>query len=254
MPPNAARPLDGISPGADQPFPLPLIGRQSELAVLSARLEAGRAGAGSTTLIAGEGGVGKSRLVSAVGERARAQGWSVALGRAYPVETGVPFALFADALTPILRALTPSALAVLTRGDAATLASVCPAFGVGAPPAAARDTGGDAKARLLWSFSQFLAQLAAQRPLLLVLENLHWADASSLELLHFVARQIVGHPIALLGTYNDSAKDASPALRATEQSLLSVGAATSIHLEPLGVGALHELVREVFRADDASAR
>jgi DNA-binding CsgD family transcriptional regulator len=205
-------------------------------------------------LIAGVGGVGKSRVVSALSERAAQQGWTVTIGRAYPVETGVPFAVFSDALTPIVRGMTPSALAVLTRGDVATLASICPAFAAGGPAVSARDGGGDAKARLLWTFSQFLGQLAAQHPLLLVLENLHWADASSLELLHFVARQNTEQRIALLCTYNESALDASPALRAAEQSLLSLGAAALIRLEPLTADIVHALVRDVFHTDDASAR
>ncbi len=243
-----------ITPGPPQLFPLPLVGRQAELVALSERLAAVRSGSGSTTLIAGVGGVGKTRLVGALCERAAQQGWTVAIGRAYPVETGVPFAVFSDALTPVVRGMTPSALAVLTRGDGATLASICPAFGAGGPVVAARDGGGDAKARLLWTFSQFLGQLAAQRPLLLVLENLHWADTSSLELLHFVARQSAGQHIALLCTYNESALDASQALRSAEQSLLSLGAASLMRLEPLTADALHVLVRDVFHADAASAR
>ncbi len=245
---------ESIAPIAPELFPLPLVGRQAELALLSARLDAVRDGSGSTTLIAGVGGVGKSRLVSALSHRAATQGWAVTIGRAYPVETGVPFALFSDALTPIVRGMTPAALAVLTRGEGATLASICPAFGPTGSSASARDGRGDAKARLLWCFSQFLGQLATQRPLLLVLENLHWADPSSLELLHFIARQASGQRLALLCTYNESALDASPALRVSEQSLLSLGAASLVRLEPLTAEVLHALVRDVFHADAASAR
>jgi DNA-binding CsgD family transcriptional regulator len=244
---------DGVVPRADQLFPLPLTGRQREQSLLSVRLETARAGNGGTTLVAGAGGVGKSRLVAAVAETAARQGWLVSVGRAYPVETGVPYAIFADALTPVARGLAPGALAVLTRGESGTLSSICPAFGASGLPAPAPDAG-DAKARLLWSFAQFLGQLAAQRPLLLVLENLHWADRSSLELLHFIARQIAGQRIALICTYNESALDANESLRATEQSLLSVGAATLLRLEPLDADALHGLIRAVFHADDASAR
>src|SRR5882762_6006310 len=91
-----------IPSGESGLFPLPLVGRQAELAMLTERLEVARGGAGTTTLIAGVGGVGKSRLVAAMSERAAPQGWSFAVGRAYPVETGVPFAVFADALTPLL--------------------------------------------------------------------------------------------------------------------------------------------------------
>ena len=235
------------------PFPLPLVGRDGEVAALAAWLEDAINGRGGTTLLAGVGGVGKTRLVGAITERATRQGWTVTVGRAYPVETGVPYAVFADALTSVLRGLAPASLAVMTRGDAGTLANICPAFATAPPTPATRD-GGDVKSRLHWSFAQFLGQLAAQRPILLVLENLQWADSSSLELLHFVARQIAGERVALLCTYNETELDANPTLRATEQSLLSLGAARLTRLEPLGADALQELVGEAFRADPASAR
>ena len=169
---------------AEPLFPLPLVGRESELATLASRLDAAHAGRGGTTLLAGAGGIGKSRLVAAMADRAERQQWTTSIGRANPVETGVPYAIFADALAPIVRSLSPSSLAVLARGDAASLASICPAFSATGAPVPAGDAG-DAKARLFWTFTQFLTQLPAQRPVLLVLENLQWADASSLELLHF---------------------------------------------------------------------
>ena len=235
-------------------FPLPLVGRDAELAALVAWLDGVAEGRGGTTILAGVGGVGKTRLVGAIAERATRQGWTVTVGRAYPVETGVPYAVFADALTTVLRELTPASLAVLTRGDGATLANLCPAFSAATGVSSARENGGDLKARLHWSFAQFLGRLAAQKPILLVLENLQWADSSSLELLHFVARQIAGERVALLCTYNETDLDASPTLRATEQSLLSLGSARLTRLEPLGADALFELVRDTFHADAASAR
>ena len=249
---SSVRPSDGVPRGRG-PFPLPLVGRDAEVAALGSWLEGAAAGRGGTTLLAGVGGVGKTRLVGALTKRAARQEWTVTVGRAYPVETGVPYAVFADALTSVLRGLAPASLAVMTRGDAGTLANICPAFATTPPTPAARD-GGDVKSRLHWSFAQFLGQLAAQRPILLVLENLQWADSSSLELLHFVARQIGSERVALLCTYNETELDANPTLRATEQSLLSLGTARLTRLEPLGADALQELVREAFRADPASAR
>jgi DNA-binding CsgD family transcriptional regulator/tetratricopeptide (TPR) repeat protein len=232
---------------------LPLVGRDGEVAALGAWLEDASAGRGGTTLLAGVGGVGKTRLVAAIAARAARQGWTVTVGRAYPVETGVPYAVFADALTTVLRGLTPASLTVMTRGDAGTLAKICPAFSTTSSAPASRE-GGDVKARLHWSFAQFLGQLASQQPILLVLENLQWADSSSLELLHFVARQIGSERVALLCTYNETELDANPTLRATEQSLLSLGAARLTRLEPLTADALQDLVREAFHADAASAR
>src|SRR3954451_6548974 len=142
---SAVRSAAGSSTISRGPFPLPLVGRDAELTALGNWLDDTTAGRGGTLLVAGVGGVGKTRLVASVAERASQQGWTVAVGRAYPVETGVPYAVFSDALTGILRALTPAALTVLTRGDGATLANVCPAFATGAQSANTRESGGDVK-------------------------------------------------------------------------------------------------------------
>jgi DNA-binding CsgD family transcriptional regulator/tetratricopeptide (TPR) repeat protein len=237
----------------------PLVGRTVELARFSDLLTQVAGGSGLTTILSGEGGVGKTRLVGAVADRALRRGFTVAVGRAYPVETGVPYALFADALLPMLAQADPAQLAVLTRGASAELAALFPGLGGAVPPQNHRDRlsgGGDAaevKARLLWNFAQFLGRASAKQPLLIVLENLQWADASSLELFHFVARQIPSSARVLLaGTYNETEREANPTLRTTEQSLLRLGVATVHRLEPLRQEEVTQLVREMFSVDDAA--
>ena len=247
---SAAIPAPSASPT------LPLVGRTRELEQLIAALDDAGAGHGRTVILAGEGGVGKTRLAKRVAEDATRRGWNVAMGRAYPVETGVPYALFGDALLPLLRALDPSRLQVMTRGGNADLAHLFPAL---APVpererAAARGDSAEFKSRLLWNFTQFLSRFAAKQPLVIVLENLQWADASSLELLHFVARQIAGERIFLLCTYNDAERDANPTLRTTEQSLVSLGVASSVLLQPLSRAETEELVRSAYSADLSAAR
>ena len=110
---------------------LPLIGRASELAQLSAALRSAYEGSGKTIFLTGEGGIGKTRVAAAAAQTAADEGWNVAFGRAYAVETGIPFALFSDALLPLLKKLEPSTLSVLTRGGAAELAYLFPALGSG---------------------------------------------------------------------------------------------------------------------------
>ncbi|HET7456923.1 MAG TPA: AAA family ATPase [Gemmatimonadaceae bacterium] len=244
------------------PPTLPLVGRATELATLGAWLDGVAGGRGGTMIVAGGGGVGKTRLAAALAERATRQGWAVTVGQAYPVETGVPYAIFGDALLPFFRKMDRAALEVLTRGGSAELAYICPALAVGgegressaAAQPVGREPAAESKARLLWSFAQLLARAAARQPLLLVLENLQWADSSSLELLHFTARQIASHRVALLCTYNESELDQSPTLRAAEQSLLSLGAARLTRLEPLSHADTEALVRETFGADAATTR
>jgi len=210
-------------------------------------------GAGHTVFISGEGGVGKTRLATAVADAAEKRGWSVALGRSYPVETGVPYALFSDALLPLIRKLEPSSLAVLSRGGTAELTYLFPPLGTAADTARAA-AGLDAsefKARLLWNFSQFLGRLSAKQPLLIVLENLHWADASSLELLHFVARHVDSQRVLLLGTYNEAERETNATLRSTEHSLHRLGLVDVQRLRPLSEENVGELVRKLFGAEPA---
>src|SRR4051812_3057689 len=117
-------PAQGIS--ANQ---LPLVGRDSEMQLIASLLRDARKGAGKTLIVSGEGGVGKTRILTEASARARQDGWNVVTGRAYAVETGIPYALFSDALLPFIRSLEPGTLAVLTRGGAAELAYLFPALG-----------------------------------------------------------------------------------------------------------------------------
>jgi tetratricopeptide (TPR) repeat protein len=232
--------------------PVPLVGRAADLERLRGALSAAFGGAGTTLFLAGESGTGKSRLARTLAEEAARRGGAVAVGRGYPVETGIPYALFADALLPLLRSLEPAALATLTRGGEAELAHLFPAL---APAERVRPSlegdPAELKTRLLWNFTQFLGRLAARQPLLLVLEDLQWADPSSLELLHFVARQVGRDRILLLCTYNAAERDRSPGLRATEQSLAGLGAARTHALGPLSRIDVAELVRQLFGVDPA---
>src|SRR5437868_3724254 len=229
----------------------PLIGRAADLSLLSKSLDEAGKGAGRTVFIVGEGGIGKTRLAAALADRARRKGWMVVSGRAYPVETGVPYAVFSDALLPVLRSMDPSQLSVLTRGGAADFAQMFP--NLPATLDKSRQSSGadpsEIKARLLWNFSQFLARLSSRQPLFILLENLQWADASSLELLHFVARQIESERLFLLATYNDGERDANPVLRTTEQSLTRLGVLTVHKLAPLSHGEVEELVARMFAVD-----
>lgn len=234
---------------------LPLVGRATELAELRAALDAARGGSPAVVLLTGEGGAGKSRLTAMVAEEARRADWTVALGRAYPVESGVPYALFSDALVPLLRQLGPSALTILARGSEAQLAQLFPAIRAVAPELAdTDDVGPGNRAALFWTFAEFVKNLAGRAPLLFVLEDLHWADSSSVELLHFLARQLGHEPIAIIATVNEAERDAHPTLRATMKSLESIAAVTLRRLDPLTREGTAELVRHAFGVDPSVTR
>jgi DNA-binding CsgD family transcriptional regulator len=249
MPRASSRTNHRLSPA------LTVVGRTNELSTLSGALDDADAGRGNTVFVVGESGIGKTRLVSAFAEQALQRGFTVATGRAYPVETGVPYAVFSDALLPVLRGLEPSLLTLLTRGGTSELVQLFPALDVERRETpSTRGDPAELKARLLWNFSQFLSRFAAKRPLLIVLENLQWADSSSLEMLHFVARQMSGDRILIVGTHNDPDHRINASLRATEHSLRGLGNTRRIRLAPFPVDAVSELLQRLFDAQPEITR
>ena len=224
---------------------MPLVGRTEEIAALSAALDGAARGRGSVHFIVGEGGIGKTRIASAVADIAATRNFARVIGRAYPVETGIPYALFADAFLPLLRSLPPSVLQVLARGSTTEIATLFPALRADGFTAIATETS-QLKPRLFDAFARFVQRLAQREPMLVVLENLHWADPSSLELLHLIARGAGAHRVVLLCTYDETRRDAHPTLRATEHSLRSLSSLRVHHVAPLTRTETQELISRQF--------
>ncbi|MBN6037849.1 AAA family ATPase [Amycolatopsis sp. 195334CR] len=166
----------------------PLPGRAAELAVLDRLLAALAGGRPGALVLTGEPGIGKTRMLIELAERAGTA--RVLRGAATEFEREEPYAVFAHALDPFLRSLGESGRAAL--GPADELRAVFPAFGPPGdrtPPAA----------HLRWAVSALLARLAARRPLVLVLDDLQWADAASIELFGHLVRWLPDVPLLLAG-------------------------------------------------------
>src|SRR5262245_616061 len=156
---------------------LPFVGRSAELTELRTRLERARSGNAGILVLAGDQGIGKSRMMAVLADEARRGGWCVAAGRAYPLGTGAPYALFADAFVPLLREMEPSRLRVLVRGAEAQLTQLFPALaaagrGLGDSSGRAADAGGADRTQLFWTFAELLRGLAEREPLLIFLDDL----------------------------------------------------------------------------------
>jgi predicted ATPase/DNA-binding CsgD family transcriptional regulator len=198
-----------MSPAGVAPAPpLPMVGRASEWTVLRQALDRAVEGRGSAVLLRGPEGSGRSRLCAAAREEAERRDFLVASGSAYPLESGVPYGLFCDLLEPGLRALSAEARVALTRGSP-EFSLLCPALAEAQLSLGARDATGagvseaarkDLRSRLLWNFFGFLDRMRKDQPALFIFEDVEWADPSSLELLHFLARHMEGHPLVLLVT------------------------------------------------------
>ncbi|HEX5435882.1 MAG TPA: AAA family ATPase [Gemmatimonadaceae bacterium] len=224
----------------------PLVGRQTELRLIQHTLDSAAAGRCSALILSGESGVGKTRLAELAVQHATEHGWTVASGSAFPVESGVPYALFGDALGPVFRQLGDPAITLLSRGAKSQLAYIFPALAPDAPRDESVAYAPEFKGRLLWTMTQLLSGIAARAPLLLVLENLQWADPSSLEMLHFLVRQLRDARVAVIGTYNDTEFEALRELQSAARSLVELGAAVQHTVSPLGRADIDELLRRVF--------
>ena len=200
--------------------PPPLVGRDRELALLHDRLTAARDGRGSLVLITGEAGIGKTALADALCREAAGTGAHVLIGHCYDRTETPPYGPW------IQIARRPQALP-----DAAN-----------APPVPRLD-GATSQADLFAQARDFLVALTAQRPLVLVLEDLHWADSASLDLLRFVARGIDEVPLLLVATYRGEEVDRRHPLAALVPLLVREAPTERLGLRPLDTAAAQALVR-----------
>ncbi|ANP52746.1 DNA-binding CsgD family transcriptional regulator [Streptomyces griseochromogenes] len=220
----------------------PLIGRTGELARLTGVLERARGGEARAVLVAGDAGVGKTRLLDEVAGQAARAGTTVVTGRCVDLgEVGLPYLPFTEILGVL--AADERFSAVLAAHPAAERL-----LGAGADPA--RDP--DGRLRLFEGVAGLFAELAAVAPLLLVLEDLHWADQSSRDLLRFLLSRGVPHRpdpgaperrLALLASYRADDLHRRHPLRPLLAELVRLPAVERLELRPLPDAEVARLVR-----------
>jgi predicted ATPase len=179
-----------------------IVGRAEQLALLEAALDPARSGGPSAVLIGGEAGVGKSRLVSEFAARASAAGARVLAGGCVELGTDcLPFVPFTAMLRELVRDLGPGGVAALLPGGASRdFARLLPEFG--GADGDAGDAGDAPRARLFEQVLALLARLAEAGPVALLIEDAHWADRSSRDLLAFlVGRREVLDRVLIVVTY-----------------------------------------------------
>ncbi|HEY1275335.1 MAG TPA: alpha/beta fold hydrolase [Thermoleophilaceae bacterium] len=192
----------------------PLVGRAEELERLLLALGRAESRDGSTVLLAGEAGIGKTRLASELAAHARAAGFEVLLGRCIDlVGTELPYQPFVEALRPLGRELP--------------------------------FVDGRAAGSQLRVFEETLALMdgvAAAAPVLLVLEDLHWADMSTLDLVAYLAHNLDERPVLLLVTYRADEPASAERVRRLADSVGRSGAALELELGPLAPDELAAMI------------
>lgn len=178
-----------------------LIGRSAELATIDGVLDATVSGGSTSVLISGEAGVGKTRLVMEISRRAEGRGMRVLRGGCANLgASGVPYDPFVEALRGLARDLDATQLASIVGDHGRDLARLVPAL---AAPGAndERTQVSWLQARLFEALIGLIQRLAADAPLVLVLEDLHWSDTASREAITFLLRSLRDEPVLLAMTF-----------------------------------------------------
>jgi len=181
------------------------VGRQREMGELKAALEDALSGQGRLVMLVGEPGIGKTRTAQELASHAQTIGAQVLWGWCYEAEGAPPFWPWVQPLRAYVQQRDPDQLRSQMGLGAADIAQIIPEVreklpGLEPPPTLEPE---QARFRLFDSITTFLRNAAQTQPLVLVLDDLQWADKPSLLLLQFLARQLVGSCLLVLGCYRD---------------------------------------------------
>ncbi len=244
----------------------PLIGREGELESLHAALQGAaqsarpamgkRQGAlpqemsraGQCLLLVGEAGIGKTRLAEELSHAAQSAGWAVAWSRVYSQESSVPYRQWTEVLrNAMAHGLWQRQEIAKNRALYQPLCALLPElqdlFSKGAAPATLSPE--QEQLRLWEAALQLLITISERTPLLIVLDDFHWADASSCDLFAYLVRRLRGRPIVMIGTYRDNELPAAHPLRALLTDLHREQAVTTLPIQPLSDEQIAALVAEL---------
>ncbi len=197
--PSSGAPARNITAGS-------FVGRQAELAELNAALEDVLSGRDRLVMLMGEPGIGKTRIALELATCARLRGAQVLWGRCYESMGTPPYWPWAQAIRSYVREHRPEQLRSEMGAGAADIAEIVPDLRESMPDLRPPPALGDpqqARLRLFDSISAFLKGAAQTQPLVLILDNLHWADRPSLLLLEFLVQELSGARLLVVGTYRD---------------------------------------------------
>jgi predicted ATPase len=211
------------------------VGRESERSTIRAAIDRARTGHGSVVMLAGGPGVGKSRLAMEMAEFASRVGFRYLVGHCYEREQPFPFLPFAEILeSGLAQAASRDDFRCRMGANAAELAQIAPSLRRVFPdiPQPLELPPAQKRRYLFQSVSEGLANASRTRSYLLILEDLHWADESSLSLLIHLANRVAQLPVLIIGTYRGGYSENNPALVRTLEELIRMG------VRPLKLGGL----------------
>jgi DNA-binding SARP family transcriptional activator/tetratricopeptide (TPR) repeat protein len=231
-------PTRPAGPGGERP----LIGREGELVQLRCALDEVGSGLGRVVVIVGEAGVGKSSLVTVIGADARERGARMLLGRCYETQQILPFGPWVDALRGGGVSQEAETLQGLSPVWRAELSRLLPEVSAPDLPVPSDDL-----LRLFESVAQLVEQLTIHGSLVLVLEDLHWADEMSLRLFAFVSRRTRTARALIAATAREEELASAPILQRVLDEVGTEPHFVRMPLAPLSRGDTAALVRSLAR-------
>jgi class 3 adenylate cyclase len=221
-----------------------LVRREEPLAALEDALLEARRGHGRLVVLSGEAGIGKTRLANELSRQARRLGSAVLSGGCSEAELSLPYLPFVEAIGNYLADEDVGPLREQLGAAGAELSQLFPQFGAGPAPAGSEDPG-QAKLRLFEAILSLLSIPANDRGLLLVIEDVHWADDSSRQLLDHMARRLAGMRALVLATYRSDELYRRHPFLSTLRAWRRAGLAEAIDLEPLPEDGIAEMVASI---------
>lgn len=241
------------SPGIDR-----FVGRTEQLRYLGGLLHQSRQGLGALILVSGESGIGKTRLIQELGTRAEHEGIALHWGRCIPNEGAPSFWPWTKALLSAASRL-PSALleAPELRQPLREVSKIAPDFaryldqGPGDPAVSAPEEGIQVARRfqIIESLATTAKAIAGHGPLVVVLDDLQWADEPSLLFLRHLVHEIVHSPVAVIATYRSEERDHRPEFNQVLAAVGTLPQTTSVHLEGLREPDVAHLIRNATGLD-----
>jgi DNA-binding NarL/FixJ family response regulator len=226
-----------------------LVGRADELGEIDRALAGLESGRGAALVLVGEPGIGKSRLIAELVARAEARGQLALMGSASELERDLPFGVFVDAIDDYLRGLEPRRRDALGEETCAALASVFPSFSGLVPP-----IGGvpqQERYRSHRAVRELLERLTATAPLVLALDDMHWADPASVDLLGLLLRRPPDAAVLIALTVRP--RQAPERLSTVLERARRTGTLVRVEVDVLTRGQAGELLGEIVDEVTASS-
>jgi hypothetical protein len=211
------------------------VGRESERNTVRAAIDRALTGSGSVVMVAGGPGVGKTRLAMEMAEYASRADFRYLVGHCYERDEPFPFLPFAEILeSGLAQASIRDDFRRQMGANAPELAEIAPSLRRVFPdiPQPLELPPAQKRRYLFQSVSEGLANASRTGSYVLILEDLHWADESTLSLLIHLANRLAHLPVVIIGTYRDGYSDNNPALARTLEELIRMG------IRPLKLGGL----------------